>query len=109
MVATTAGDEKKPFRIEYVLNSGNMMKVEPKLTTTRAAARGGIATILAGPDCVKYEVHRAVLTQHSGYFKKALEGPWKEAEEGVIRLDDVEPETCRSGSHPGVLSINRRL
>jgi hypothetical protein len=53
MVATTAGDEKKPFRIEYVLNSGNMMKVEPKLTTTRAAARGGIATILAGPDCVK--------------------------------------------------------
>jgi hypothetical protein len=34
------------------------------------------------------------MTQHSEYFQKALQGPWKEAEEGVVRLEDVEPETC---------------
>ena len=27
---------------------------------------------------------------HSGYFRKALAGPWKEAEERLITLDDVD-------------------
>ncbi|KAJ4406031.1 hypothetical protein N0V91_004915 [Didymella pomorum] len=59
----------------------------------RTAARNGIITILVGTDCVKYGVRRAILTQHSQYFKKALEVPWKEAEEGLLQLEDVEPET----------------
>lgn len=67
--------------------------------TYGAVARGGIVTIAVGSECVKYEVHRAILMQHSGYFKKALEGPWKEAEEGVVRLEDVESETCRFPSN----------
>ncbi|KAF2625380.1 hypothetical protein BU25DRAFT_473967 [Macroventuria anomochaeta] len=28
--------------------------------------------------------------QHSEYFRKALSGPWKEADEGCVRLEDVE-------------------
>ncbi|KAF1358358.1 hypothetical protein EJ07DRAFT_125033, partial [Lizonia empirigonia] len=38
----------------------------------------------------KYHLHWALLIQHSDYFKKALNGPWTEAQEGVIHLDDVE-------------------
>lgn len=75
-----------------------LVEVEPKLTIFRTAARNGIITILVGTDCVKYGVRRAILTQHSQYFKKALEVPWKEAEEGLLQLEDVEPETCKSGS-----------
>ncbi|KAH6639623.1 hypothetical protein C7974DRAFT_135558 [Boeremia exigua] len=73
MATSTTDGEKKPFRVE-------------------AAARGGIVTIVAGSEAVKYLVHKAVLMEHSAYFEKALQGPWKEAEEGVVRLDDVEPE-----------------
>ncbi|KAF9693780.1 hypothetical protein EKO04_008156 [Ascochyta lentis] len=39
---------------------------------------------------VKHHLHRALLIQHSEYFKKALNGPWKESHEGVVRLDDVK-------------------
>jgi len=31
---------------------------------------------------------------HSEYFRKALSGSWKEAEENVVTLKDVEPATC---------------
>jgi hypothetical protein len=27
----------------------------------------------------KYHIHKALLTEHSEYFKKALNGPWKES------------------------------
>jgi hypothetical protein len=46
-----------------------------------------------GSDRVKYCVHKALLVHHSEYFRKALQGPWKEAEEGVFRLPDIEPAT----------------
>lgn len=50
----------------------------------------GIVTLLIGPEHVPYYVHRDFLMHHSGYFKKALAGPWKESEERVVTLDDVE-------------------
>jgi hypothetical protein len=48
---------------------------------------------------VKHHLHRALLIQQSEYFKKAFNGPWKEAQEGIVRLEDVEsgPCTLRSG------------
>ena len=46
-----------------------------------------------GPKHIKYCIHKALLVHHSEYFRNALKGPWKEAEEGVIRLEDVEPAT----------------
>jgi hypothetical protein len=36
-----------------------------------------------------------LLAYHSEYFQKALAGPWKEAQEGLIVLEDVEPVTCK--------------
>jgi hypothetical protein len=50
----------------------------------------GIVTLLIGPEHVPYYVHRDFLMHHSGYFKKALAGPWKESDERVVTLDDVE-------------------
>lgn len=41
-------------------------------------------------DGIKHRLYHALLVRHSEYFKTALKGPWKEAEEGVIRLLDVE-------------------
>lgn len=43
-----------------------------------------------------YYLHRALLTYHSESFRPALTGPWKEAEEGVVTLHDIETSTCRS-------------
>jgi hypothetical protein len=46
-------------------------------------------------DPEKYYVHRALLVHHSEYFRKALQGPWREAEEGVVRLKDVDYKACK--------------
>jgi len=32
---------------------------------------------------------------HSEYFDKALKGEWREAREGVVVLEDVEPAVCK--------------
>jgi hypothetical protein len=50
-----------------------------------------------GLERVKHYVHKALLEEHSEYFKKALNGPWKEAEDKVVCLDDVDCCTCKSG------------
>ncbi|KAJ8112973.1 hypothetical protein OPT61_g4788 [Boeremia exigua] len=52
--------------------------------------RQGVVTVEVGPDRIKYFVHRTLLEQHSEYFKKALNGPWKEAEDRTVRLEDVD-------------------
>ncbi|KAJ4378226.1 hypothetical protein N0V86_005926 [Didymella sp. IMI 355093] len=38
-------------------------------------------------------VHEALLVQYSEYFKRALNGRWKETEDRVVRLDDVDSDT----------------
>ncbi|KAF2127078.1 hypothetical protein P153DRAFT_398448 [Dothidotthia symphoricarpi CBS 119687] len=53
-------------------------------------ASENVVMVEVGPDLTKFYVHRAILIKHSEYFKKALNGPWKEAEEGVVRLRDVD-------------------
>jgi hypothetical protein len=45
-----------------------------------------------GLDQKQFHIHKALLVHHSEYFRKALNGPWKEATEGVVKLEDVEPE-----------------
>ena len=47
-----------------------------------------------GDTKTRYHVHRSLLVEHSEYFKKALNGPWKEAQDGVVTLEDVESSTC---------------
>jgi len=45
-----------------------------------------------GPEGLKYHVQAAFLTHYSEYFSKALNGPWKEAEDKVVRLVDIDPD-----------------
>ena len=59
----------------------------------RSAFVAGTVFLKIGPDCIKYCVHKALLMHHSEYCPNALRGPWKEAEECVIILEDVEPAT----------------
>lgn len=59
-------------------------------------AREGSFVIVEIANSVRYHLHRALLIRHSDYFKKALNGPWKEAREGVVRLDDMESGPCES-------------
>ncbi len=54
-----------------------------------------MVTIILQPQDIKYTVHRAVLIEKSEYFKKALTGPWAEAEERIFRLEDIEENTCK--------------
>ncbi|KAF2656849.1 hypothetical protein K491DRAFT_715065 [Lophiostoma macrostomum CBS 122681] len=56
-----------------------------------AAAAGDMVTIEVGPNHQNYQVYKDFLVYYSDYFRKALAGPWKEAE-GVVRIEDVEPE-----------------
>lgn len=52
------------------------------------------SSVLAGPEQNEHNAHDAVFTHHSEYFCNALRGPWKEADEGIIVLENVEVETC---------------
>lgn len=54
----------------------------------------GDTVVEVGADHRKYYINKAVLTRHSEFFATALQGPWREAREGVIILDDIEPAIC---------------
>lgn len=56
---------------------------------------GKTICVLVGPEKKAYNIHEAILTHHSEYFRNALRGPWKEADEGIIPLGGVEIETCK--------------
>ncbi|KAF2256677.1 hypothetical protein BU26DRAFT_412709, partial [Trematosphaeria pertusa] len=46
--------------------------------------------VKVGPAQTKYTVQKAFLSHYSEYFRNALNGSWKEAEEGTIVLNEVE-------------------
>lgn len=48
-------------------------------------------TIDVGADHAKYSVYAELISYYSGYFKGTLNGSWKEAEDRVIELPDIEP------------------
>lgn len=51
--------------------------------------------VQVGYENVNYLVHKALLIEHSYYFKQALSGPWKEAQACVVRLDDLDCAVCK--------------
>jgi hypothetical protein len=61
------------------------------LSLYSVAAAGEVVTLCIGPDRKLYYVHKQLLCHHSGYFRAAYNGSWKEAEDGIT-LDFVEPE-----------------
>lgn len=58
--------------------------------TRSTAAKDGFVVLEIGPQKQRYHLHKALLTHHSEYFNNALNGPWKEAEENVVTLEDVD-------------------
>ncbi|KAH3964080.1 hypothetical protein HBI73_034740 [Parastagonospora nodorum] len=83
---TSVGDVKSSGEKHVLLLSS------PQLTTIlRSVLLEGTITLEIGPNRVEYHVHKALLVYHSEYFQRALEGPWKETENGVFTLIDVQP------------------
>lgn len=77
---------------------GECIRIEQeRITDTLSSSVFGakVATIEVGPHRKKYYIHEALLAHYSEYFRKALRGPWKEAEEGVVRLEDVDHRACK--------------
>ncbi|KAF3037572.1 hypothetical protein E8E11_001476 [Didymella keratinophila] len=62
----------------------------PKKGPCDAAREGGFVTVII--EQTEYKVHKLLLAQHSEYFKRALNGSWRESEEGRIPLEDVDRE-----------------
>ncbi|KAI4652306.1 hypothetical protein J4E93_002505 [Alternaria ventricosa] len=60
---------------------------------SEAAQEPVFVIVEVGDTKTRYHVHRSLLVEHSEYFKKALHGPWKEAQDGVVTLEDVESST----------------
>jgi hypothetical protein len=50
-----------------------------------------VVSIYVGPNRKHYVVHKQLLTSQSDYFDKALNGRFKEAEEGKIHLEEDDP------------------
>lgn len=62
----------------------------------RNAIQDVVIVVEVGPERVKHFVRKTVLEEHSEYFKRALNGSWKEADDKVVCLDDVDCSTCKS-------------
>jgi len=54
------------------------------------AAKDEFVVLEIGPQKQRYHLHKALLTHHSEYFNNALNGPWKESEDKIVTLEDVD-------------------
>ena len=61
-----------------------------ELTVRSIAAKGDIVVLEIGPEKQHYHVHKALLTHHSEYFRNAFNGSWKESDNKLVTLEDVE-------------------
>ena len=57
-------------------------------------ARSDLITIEVDAGLGKYRVYEALLVYHLEYFQRALNGRWTEADDRVVRLEDVDSDTC---------------
>jgi hypothetical protein len=54
------------------------------------AAVGDFVLVEVGSEKPQLRIYKSLLTHHSEYFQKALNGPWKEASERVVKLEYFE-------------------
>jgi hypothetical protein len=68
-----------------------------------------MVTIILVPKGTEYKVHKELLASASIYFHNALHGPWVEAEERIMRTEDVDDDACMFALILllGVLATNR--
>lgn len=64
--------------------------MEILLIQTRAAD-ASFATIIIGKEEKKFVVHEHLLTHYSDFFRAALTGDFKEAEDKIVRLEEEDP------------------
>jgi len=76
----------------------SLVSIQSQQWRNSAMAMADVVIVEVGPERKQYHLYKALLTHHSEHFAKALTGNWKEADEGVIRLLDVEEQTCKSAS-----------
>lgn len=57
---------------------------------------GDIVVVKVGETGIKHHIHQTLPVHFSEFFRNALKGPWVEAQEKVVTLEDVEPATCES-------------
>ncbi|KAF3047297.1 hypothetical protein E8E11_008209 [Didymella keratinophila] len=69
--------------------------------------RGELVNVRIGDDQTIYRVHKALLVEHSEYFKNAFNGSWKEAKDGIAPLEDVD-QRSKSSSTGCTHKISRR-
>ena len=90
-----------PFLPTRATTFGLLGPFVPLLDVTQAdqdcrdTSTDDIVTIIVGSDPVTFRAHKALLASYSEYFKNAFGRPWVEADEGTVRLADIEPDTCR--------------
>ncbi|KAH7094591.1 hypothetical protein FB567DRAFT_574567 [Paraphoma chrysanthemicola] len=63
------------------------------------AAEDEVIVVEVGPEHKQFRIYATFLAYHSEYFRNALRGPWKEASERVITIDDIEPATFKLFIH----------
>ena len=51
---------------------------------------GEVATIVVGPEHIKFTVHEMLLVTQSVFFRKALRGPFQESEARTVQLPEVD-------------------
>jgi hypothetical protein len=79
-----------------LLRSRPLLAVVARRYNNSTALRSeGIVTVEVGKEHVKYPLHKSVLVYHSEYFARALNGPWTEAEDRKVVLEDLEPGICK--------------
>jgi hypothetical protein len=59
----------------------------------------GLATVIVGEEKKEFAVHEVLLTHYSDFFRAALNGKFKEAEEKRITLHDEVPAVFESFVH----------
>ncbi|KAI4652439.1 hypothetical protein J4E93_002641 [Alternaria ventricosa] len=89
-------DEVQPSSFEMqrlIPKAGPALQKTGPLHHSVAAQRGAPVNVVieVSPEKIKYHVQRLFLTHYSDYFTKALSGSWRESEDGVVRLVDIEP------------------
>jgi len=88
-------DESELWKFLYNKHLPLILRKKLNKNTSSSSSKGSFIIVEIGITLKKYLLPRATLSYYSEYFQKALSGPWKEAEEGFIRLDDVEISTCK--------------
>ncbi|KAF2094513.1 hypothetical protein NA57DRAFT_80317 [Rhizodiscina lignyota] len=56
---------------------------------------GKVIQVIVGEEKAVFYVHQNLLLKSSTFFRNAINGPWKEGEEGIVRLPAHTPKSFK--------------